>query len=70
VNQTTRTVTKPGNSGVVVDQTPAGNSTAKKGSTVTIVVGVLTSTSTSTSTTKTTTSPTTSTTTTTSSRGQ
>jgi eukaryotic-like serine/threonine-protein kinase len=70
VNQTTRTVTKPGNSGVVVDQTPAGNSTAKKGSTVTIVVGVLTSTSTSTSTTKTTTSPTTSTTSTTSSRGQ
>jgi eukaryotic-like serine/threonine-protein kinase len=70
VNQTTRTVTKAGNNGVVVDQTPAGNSTAKKGSTVTIVVGVLSSTSTSTSTTKTTTSPTTSTTTTTSSRGQ
>jgi eukaryotic-like serine/threonine-protein kinase len=70
VNQTTRTVTRASNNGVVVDQTPAGNSTAKKGSTVTIVVGVLSSTSTSTSTTKTTTSPTTSTTQTTSSRGQ
>jgi serine/threonine-protein kinase len=68
VNQTTRPVTKASNNGVVVDQTPAGNSTAKKGSTVTIVVGVLTSSSTTTtSTTKTTTSPTTPTTTTTSS---
>jgi eukaryotic-like serine/threonine-protein kinase len=70
VTQTQRAVTKPGNNGVVVDQTPAGNSTAKKGSTVTIVVGVLTSSSTTTtSTTKTTTSPTTPTTTTTSSHG-
>ena len=67
-NQTTRPVTKASNNGVVVDQTPAGNATAKKGSTVTIVVGVLTSSSTTTtSTTKTTTSPTTPTTTTTSS---
>jgi serine/threonine-protein kinase len=73
VNQTTRTVTNPSNNGVVVDQNPAGNSTAKKGSTVTIVVGVLrttTSSTTTTSTTKTTTSPTTPTTTTTSSHGQ
>ncbi|MGH2894757.1 MAG: PASTA domain-containing protein, partial [Solirubrobacteraceae bacterium] len=71
-NQTTRTVTKPSNNGVVVDQNPSGNSTAKKGSTVTIVVGVLSpaSSSTTTSTTKTTTSPTTSTTTTTSSHSQ
>jgi serine/threonine-protein kinase len=71
VNQTTRTVTKPSNNGVVVDQTPAGNSTAKKGSTVTIVVGVLSSSSTTTtSTTKTTTSPTTPSTPTTTTHGQ
>jgi serine/threonine-protein kinase len=73
-NQTTRAVTKASNNGVVVDQTPSGNSTAKKGSTVTIVVGVLSSTSTtstSTTTTKTTTtSPSTSTTSTTTTHGQ
>jgi len=74
VRQTIRTVTKPSNNGVVLSQSPGGNSTAKKGSTVTITIGQLaqttTTTSTSTSTTKTTTSPTTSTTTTTSSPGQ
>jgi eukaryotic-like serine/threonine-protein kinase len=74
VAQTIRTVTKPDNNGIVVDQSPGGNSTARKGSTVTIVVGVLSSSSTTTtttpSTTKTTTSPTTSTTTTTSTHGQ
>jgi eukaryotic-like serine/threonine-protein kinase len=74
VKETFRTVTKPSNNGVVVAQSPGGNSTAKKGSTVTITIGQLASTSTSstttTSTTKTTTSPTTPTTTTTSSHGQ
>ncbi|HEX3977175.1 MAG TPA: Stk1 family PASTA domain-containing Ser/Thr kinase [Solirubrobacteraceae bacterium] len=73
VTQTTRAVTKAGNNGVVVDQSPAGNSTAKKGSLVTIVVGVLSSSSTTTSSTTTTTtstSPTTSTTSTTTTHGQ
>ncbi len=71
VTQTTRTVTRPSNNGVVVDQSPAGNSTAKKGSLVTIVVGVLSSTSSSSTTTTTTsTSTSTSTTPTTSTHGQ
>ncbi|MFZ1996307.1 MAG: PASTA domain-containing protein, partial [Solirubrobacteraceae bacterium] len=75
VAQTTRPVTRPGNNGIVVDQSPGGNSTAKKGSTVTIVVGVLststsTSSTTTTSTTRTTTSPTTSSTLTTTTPGR
>jgi serine/threonine-protein kinase len=74
VRQTFRTVTEPGKNGVVVAQSPGGNSTAKKGSTVTITVGQLAQTSTTstttTSTTKTTTSPTTSTTTSTTTSAQ
>ena len=79
VNQTIRVVTNPAKNGTVVAQSPGGNSTAKKGSTVTITVGQLahtsssstsTSTTTTTSTTKTTTSPTTSSTSTTTSQGQ
>ncbi len=75
VNQIIRVVTNPDKNGTVVAQSPGGNSTAKKGSTVTITVGQLaqttsSSTTTTTSTTKTTTSPTTSTTTTTTSQGQ
>jgi serine/threonine-protein kinase len=41
VSQTTKKVTNPSNDGVVVSQDPAGNSSANKGSTVTIVVGQL-----------------------------
>ncbi len=39
VAQRTRKVTSPTQNGIVVDQSPAGNSKANKGSTVTIVVG-------------------------------
>ena len=39
VHQTYRTVTHPGNVGVVVSQTPGGEAQAVKGSTVTIVIG-------------------------------
>jgi eukaryotic-like serine/threonine-protein kinase len=75
VDQITRSVTDPAKNGTVVAQSPGGNSTAKKGSTVTITVGQLTkttstSTSTSTSTTQTSTSPTTLSTSTTTSQGQ
>jgi beta-lactam-binding protein with PASTA domain/predicted Ser/Thr protein kinase len=74
VKETFRAVTRPGNNGVVVSQSPGGNSTAKKGSTVIITVGQVTQTTTSstttTSTTKTTTSPTTPTTPTTTTHGQ
>ena len=75
VSQTSRTVTNPDQNGTVVAQSPGGNSTAKKGSTVTIAVGKLqTSSSSSTTTTSTTrtttTTPTTPTTSTTSSHAQ
>jgi eukaryotic-like serine/threonine-protein kinase len=75
VDQTIRVVTDPVKNGTVVAQSPGGNSTAKKGSTVTITVGQLaqtssSTTSTTTSTTKTTTSPTTPSTSTTTSQGQ
>ncbi|HEY2440261.1 MAG TPA: PASTA domain-containing protein, partial [Solirubrobacteraceae bacterium] len=70
VVQRTKKVTKPTQGGVVVQQSPAGNATAKKGSTVTITVGKYvpstTSTTTTSSTTTTTSSSTTSTTPTTS----
>jgi beta-lactam-binding protein with PASTA domain/predicted Ser/Thr protein kinase len=62
VVQTSQPVTDPAKNGIVIHQTPRGNSTAKKGATVTITVGQYTqtsSTSTSTSTTTTTTSRTT-----------
>ncbi len=39
VTQQTQTVTNKQNNGIVLSQTPGGGSTAKKGSTVTIVVG-------------------------------
>jgi eukaryotic-like serine/threonine-protein kinase len=69
VQTQTKNVTKKKNDGIVVSQTPAGGSTANKGSTVTIVVGHFTSppptsTSTTTPSTTTTTSTTTPTTTT------
>jgi beta-lactam-binding protein with PASTA domain len=75
VTQITQSVTNPDKNGTVVAQNPGGNSTAKKGSTVTITIGQLaqtssSSTTTTTSTTKTTSSPTTSSTTTTTTRGQ
>ncbi|HXD64657.1 MAG TPA: Stk1 family PASTA domain-containing Ser/Thr kinase [Solirubrobacteraceae bacterium] len=75
VSQIIRVVTNPDKNGTVVAQSPGGNSTAKKGSTVTITVGQLehtssSSTTTTTSTTKTTTTPTTSTTSTTTTQGQ
>jgi eukaryotic-like serine/threonine-protein kinase len=76
VNQTIRSVTNPAKNGMVVAQSPGGNSTAKKGSTVTITIGQLAHTTssststTSTSTTQTTTSPTTPSTSTTTSQGQ
>jgi serine/threonine-protein kinase len=41
VSQTTKNVTNPANDGTVLSQSPAGNSSANKGSTVTIVVGQL-----------------------------
>jgi beta-lactam-binding protein with PASTA domain len=69
VGQTTRTVTNKSQDGNVVSQTPAGGSTAKKHSTVTIVVGRYKAprSSSSSSTTTTTSSSSTTTTTTTSS---
>jgi eukaryotic-like serine/threonine-protein kinase len=74
VNQIIRIVTNPAKNGTVVAQSPGGNSTAKKGTTVTITVGQLaqttSSSTTTTSTTKTTTSPTTSSTPTTTTHGQ
>jgi beta-lactam-binding protein with PASTA domain/predicted Ser/Thr protein kinase len=76
VNQTIRSVTDPDKNGTVIAQSPGGNSTAKKGSTVTITVGQLahttssSTTTTSTSTTQTTTSPTTPSTSTTTTQGQ
>jgi eukaryotic-like serine/threonine-protein kinase len=78
VNQTIRSVTDPVKNGTVIAQSPGGNSTAKKGSTITITVGQLahttssssTTTTTSTSTTRTTSSPTTPSTSTTTSQGQ
>ncbi len=75
VSQIIRVVTNPDKNGTVVAQSPGGNSTAKKGSTVTITVGQLaqttsSSTTTTTSTTKTTTTPTTWTTSTTTTQGQ
>ena len=57
VTQKTQTVTDAARNGVVISQSPAANSTANKGSPVTITVGKVTSTST---TTTTTTTPTTS----------
>jgi eukaryotic-like serine/threonine-protein kinase len=66
VVQTTQTVTNAAQNGTVVAQTPGGNTTAKKGTTVTITVGKLSSSgSSTTSTTKTTTTSTSSTPTTT-----
>ncbi|MFL5864343.1 MAG: Stk1 family PASTA domain-containing Ser/Thr kinase [Solirubrobacteraceae bacterium] len=73
VVQKTQTVTDPAQNGAVVAQDPGGNSTAKKGSTVTITVGKLThttSSTTSSTTSTTTTSPTTSSTPTTTSPGR
>jgi serine/threonine-protein kinase len=75
VSQIIRIVTNPAKNGTVVAQSPGGNSTGKKGSTVTITVGQLassssSSTTTTTSTTKTTTTPTTSTTPTTTTHSQ
>jgi serine/threonine-protein kinase len=74
VTQITQSVTNPDKNGTVVAQSPGGNSTAKKGTTVTITVGQLaktsSSTTTTTSTTKTTTSPTTPSTSTTTTHGQ
>ncbi len=67
VVQTSRSVTNPEQNGTVVAQSPAGNSTAKKGSTVTVTVGKLASTSSSSSTTRSTTTTTTSSPTTTTS---
>jgi eukaryotic-like serine/threonine-protein kinase len=63
VAQTFRPVTNPARDGTVVAQSPGGNSTARKGSTVTITIGKL-RTSSSSSTTTTPTTPTTPTTTT------
>jgi eukaryotic-like serine/threonine-protein kinase len=74
VSQIIRIVSNPDKNGTVVAQSPGGNSSVKKGSTVTITVGQFqqtsTSSTTSTSTTKTTTSSSTTTTTTTSSPSQ
>ena len=66
VDQQTKKVTTPAQDGTVIDQTPSGGSTAKKGSTVTITVGHYvagSSSSTTTSSTTTTTTTTTSSTT-------
>jgi eukaryotic-like serine/threonine-protein kinase len=65
VTQKTANVTNPSQNGVVISQSPSANSSAKKGSTVTITIGKLANTTTSTTKT-TTTSPTRTTTTTTS----
>src|SRR5690606_18690018 len=60
VERVTRTTLDPDEDGLVIDQSPGGDSEAKPGSTVTIVVGrfvASTTTSTSTTTTTTTTAP-------------
>jgi eukaryotic-like serine/threonine-protein kinase len=57
----TRTVTEAAQAGMVVEQTPAAGSHARKGSTVTIVVGTLSSSTTGTETTTTSTTTTTTT---------
>ena len=59
VAQKTQTVTDPSKNGVVISQSPSANSTATKGTTVTITVGKLKTTATTTTTTS---SPTTTTT--------
>jgi beta-lactam-binding protein with PASTA domain/predicted Ser/Thr protein kinase len=71
VVQHNKKVTDPAQNGIVIQQNPAGNATAKKGSTVTITIGKYTAVSSSSSSTSTTStsssSPTTTTTTTSSS---
>jgi serine/threonine-protein kinase len=62
VKRQTRNVTAQNQDGIVVSQTPPGNAQARKGSTVTIVVGKSTATSTTTTTTSTPSSTTTTTT--------
>jgi len=62
VTQTTTTVTDPTKDGTVVSQSPTAGAQAKKGATVTIVVGMATTTTTTTSTGQNTTTTTTSTT--------
>jgi serine/threonine-protein kinase len=62
VTQITRVVTNPAKNGTVVAQSPGGNSTAKKGSTITITIGQLASSSSSSTTTTTSTTQTTTTT--------
>jgi beta-lactam-binding protein with PASTA domain/predicted Ser/Thr protein kinase len=62
VRQTSQTVSDPTQNGVVLHESPRAGSTAKKGSTVTIVVGQYTSTTSTTPTTTTSTTPTTTTT--------
>jgi serine/threonine-protein kinase len=64
--QTPQAVTDPAKNGIVLHETPSAGTTAKKGSTVTIVVGQFSSPTTSTTTTSTSTPTTPSTTTTTS----
>jgi serine/threonine-protein kinase len=49
VVQSTQTVKNPDDNGIVVQQTPGGNSTAKKGTTVTITIGQYTASSSSSS---------------------
>ena len=56
VTQKTTKVTDPTQNGIVIDQSPAGNANAKKGSTVTITIGRYTASSSSSSTTTTTSS--------------
>ena len=60
VRQVTKTVTNAADNGIVISQNPAASATAKKGSTVTITVGLLTSTSSTSSTSSSSTTPTTS----------
>jgi eukaryotic-like serine/threonine-protein kinase len=67
VVQTTQAVKKPDDNGIVVQQTPGGNATAKKGATVTITVGQYTASSSSSSSSTTTSSSSTTTPTTSSS---
>jgi serine/threonine-protein kinase len=50
VAQKTKNVTNPSQNGVVISQSPSANSTTKKGATVTITVGKLSSTATTTTT--------------------
>ena len=66
VSPSNKSVTNPSQNGIVLRQSPAGGKMAKKGSTVRIIVGQLTSPTTSTSTTTTPTTSSSSTTTTTS----